>query len=121
MPANCDKSVVRSSVTPSAKYCCSGSLLKSLNGSARIDRCGAGTAVADNVEQAAPGAVFGQYALQQFFAAEPRDFHFQEWIFGLKGIGKKFALGGSHGGVKTHRAFLASEVERFLVGSLPSG
>src|SRR6516225_2595082 len=47
-----DRSVVRSSVIPSAKYCCSGSLLRLANGSTTIDRrgatkgCGIGVAVA---------------------------------------------------------------------------
>ena len=36
-----DRSVVRSSVIPSAKYCCSGSLLRLANGSTTIDRRGA--------------------------------------------------------------------------------
>src|SRR5262249_7168532 len=36
-----DRSVVRSSVTASAKYCCSGSLLRFANGSTTIDRRGA--------------------------------------------------------------------------------
>jgi hypothetical protein len=37
MSAIRDKSVVRSSVIPSAKYCCSGSLLRLTNGSTTID------------------------------------------------------------------------------------
>src|SRR5689334_15880209 len=36
-----DKSVVRSSVIPSARYCCSGSLLRLANGSTIIDKRGA--------------------------------------------------------------------------------
>src|SRR5258706_15994905 len=36
-----ERSVVRSSVTPSAKYCCSGSLLRLANGSTTIDKRGA--------------------------------------------------------------------------------
>src|SRR6202035_2947747 len=36
-----DRSVVRSSVTPSAKYCCSGSLLRLAKGSTTIDKRGA--------------------------------------------------------------------------------
>src|SRR5467141_2809099 len=36
-----DRSVVRSSVIPSAKYCWSGSLLRLANGSTTIDRRGA--------------------------------------------------------------------------------
>ena len=40
MAAIRDRSVVRSSVMPSAKYSCSGSLLRLLNGSTTIDRCG---------------------------------------------------------------------------------
>src|SRR5262249_27226346 len=36
-----DKSVVRSSVTPSARYCWSGSLLRLANGSTTMDRRGA--------------------------------------------------------------------------------
>src|SRR5262245_58696380 len=39
-----DKSVVRSSVIPSAKYCCSGSLLRFAKGSTTIDNRGAGFA-----------------------------------------------------------------------------
>jgi hypothetical protein len=41
--ASLDRSVVRSSVIPSAKYCCSGSLLKLVNGNTTIDRRGAAT------------------------------------------------------------------------------
>ncbi len=41
MSASRDRSVVRSSVIPSAKYCCSGSLLRLANGSTTIDRRGA--------------------------------------------------------------------------------
>jgi hypothetical protein len=42
MPKIRDRSVVRSSVIPSAKYCCSGSLLRLAKGSTTtIDRCGA--------------------------------------------------------------------------------
>src|ERR1700736_1388818 len=41
MPTIRDRSVVRSSVIPSAKYCWSGSLLRLANGSTTIDRCGA--------------------------------------------------------------------------------
>src|SRR5262245_56215972 len=41
MPASRDRSVVRSSVIPSAKYCCSGSVLRLANGSTTIDRRGA--------------------------------------------------------------------------------
>src|SRR5438309_3200298 len=36
-----ERSVVRSSVTPSAKYCCSGSLLRLAKGSTTIDKRGA--------------------------------------------------------------------------------
>src|SRR5947199_299167 len=36
-----DRSVVRSSVIPSAKYCCSGSLLRLAKGSTTMDRRGA--------------------------------------------------------------------------------
>src|SRR5438270_9906786 len=36
-----DRSVVRSSVIPSAKYCCSGSLFRLAKGSTTIDRRGA--------------------------------------------------------------------------------
>src|ERR1700756_3160728 len=39
-----DRSVVRSSVIPSAKYCCSGSLLRFAKGRTTIDRRGAGFA-----------------------------------------------------------------------------
>ena len=41
MSAIRDRSVVRSPVIPSAKYCCSGSLLKLVKGSTTIDRRGA--------------------------------------------------------------------------------
>ena len=41
MSAIRDRSVVRSSVIPSAKYCCSGSLLRLAKGSTTIDRRGA--------------------------------------------------------------------------------
>src|SRR5580692_10258139 len=41
MCARRDRSVVRSSVIPSAKYCCSGSLLRLAKGSTTIDRRGA--------------------------------------------------------------------------------
>jgi hypothetical protein len=40
-PAIRDRSVVKSSVIPSAKYCCSGSLPRLANGSTTIDRRGA--------------------------------------------------------------------------------
>src|SRR5215472_3574959 len=40
MPVRRDRSAVRSSVIPSAKYCCSGSLLRLANGSTTIDRRG---------------------------------------------------------------------------------
>src|SRR5215467_939146 len=39
-----DRSVVRSSVIPSAKYCCSGSLLRFAKGRTTIDSRGAGFA-----------------------------------------------------------------------------
>src|SRR5262245_43546440 len=41
LPAIRDRSVVRSSVIPSAKYSCSGSLLRFANGRTTIDRRGA--------------------------------------------------------------------------------
>src|SRR6266446_4730922 len=41
MCASRDRSVVRSSVIPSAKYCWSGSLLRLANGNTTIDRRGA--------------------------------------------------------------------------------
>src|SRR5215472_13656723 len=41
IPAIRDRSVVRSSVIPSPKYCCSGSLLRLVKGSTTIDRRGA--------------------------------------------------------------------------------
>jgi hypothetical protein len=44
-PAIRDRSVVRSSVIPSAKYCCSGSLLKLVNGNTTIDIRGAAMGV----------------------------------------------------------------------------
>src|SRR5260370_27273751 len=48
-----DRSVVRPSVTPSTKYCCSGSLLRLAKGSTTIDRRGA----ADETVGAAAGAI----------------------------------------------------------------
>jgi len=56
-----DRSVVRSSVTPSAKYCCSGSLLRLVNGSTTIERRGAtrgwGTAFAGGALDAGNSAI----------------------------------------------------------------
>src|SRR6476619_6670867 len=43
MPAIRDRSVVKSSVMPSAKYCCSGSLLRLAKGRTTMDRRGAAT------------------------------------------------------------------------------
>src|SRR5215472_6147527 len=47
-----DRSVVRSSVILSAKYCCSGSLLRLLKGSTTIDRRGATGGEVDAVDEA---------------------------------------------------------------------
>jgi hypothetical protein len=55
MWASRDKSVVRSSVTPSAKYCCSGSLPRLANGKTTIDRRGAGRGCAIDVVAATAG------------------------------------------------------------------
>src|SRR5215471_579473 len=41
MSGSCDRLVVKSSVMPSAKYCCLGSSLRLANGSTTIDRRGA--------------------------------------------------------------------------------
>src|SRR5205809_6431239 len=50
-----DRSVVRSSVTPSAKYCCSGSLLRFAKGRTTIDSRGADFASAPAAAEAAVG------------------------------------------------------------------
>jgi len=50
-----DRSVVTSSVIPSAKYCCSGSLLRLANGSTTIDRRGVVRGCAIEVEAAIAG------------------------------------------------------------------
>src|SRR5689334_2664713 len=50
-----DKSVVRSSVIPSAKYCCSGSLLRLANGNTTIDSRGATRGAAIDIEAATAG------------------------------------------------------------------
>jgi hypothetical protein len=49
MPPMRDRSVVRSSVIPSAKYCCSRSSLRFVKGSTTIDRRGAATGAALDV------------------------------------------------------------------------
>src|SRR5580700_5543623 len=54
-----DRSVVRSSVTPSTKYCCSGSLLRLAKGSTTIDRRGATSGWALEVVAAAATAAEG--------------------------------------------------------------
>src|SRR5436190_20106821 len=51
-----DRSVVRSSVTPSAKYCCSRSSLRLLKGSTTIDRRGAADAIAGAADFSGTGA-----------------------------------------------------------------
>src|SRR6476620_8573217 len=56
MSAIRDRSVVRSSVIPSAKYCCSGSLLRLANGSTTIERRGATGGRAMGLEVAATAA-----------------------------------------------------------------
>src|SRR5215469_15800196 len=56
-----DRSVVRSSVIPSAKYCCSGSLLRLANGSTIIDKRGAvGGCVIDVVVASTVGGSVGE-------------------------------------------------------------
>src|SRR6516164_10866729 len=50
-----DRSVVTSSVMPSAKYCCSGSLLRLANGNTTIDRRGATRGCAIDVVAANAG------------------------------------------------------------------
>jgi len=52
IPAIRERSVVRSSVIPSAKYCWSGSLLRLANGNTTIDSCGAASDCAAYVEEA---------------------------------------------------------------------
>src|SRR6516162_7696217 len=59
MWASRDRSVVRSSVIPSAKYCCSGSLLRLTNGSTTIERRGATRGWAIEVVAAAATAAGG--------------------------------------------------------------
>src|SRR5215510_6595026 len=51
-----DRSVVRSSVTASAKYCCSGSLLRLAKGSTTIDRRGAAAGCKIDGTTGAPAA-----------------------------------------------------------------
>src|SRR6516165_5666939 len=55
MWASRDKSVVKSSVIPSAKYCCSGSLLRLAKGNTTIDRRGAVSGCATEVVAATAG------------------------------------------------------------------
>src|SRR6516165_2923349 len=59
MFSSLERSVVRSSVIPSAKYCWSGSLLRLTNGSTTIDRRGAtrGAPIVVAVAALTPGAV----------------------------------------------------------------
>src|SRR6266550_8216209 len=64
MRASRDRSVVRSSVIPSAKYCWSGSLLRLANGSTTIDRRGATRGCEIDVAAAIDGAVEGFVAGQ---------------------------------------------------------
>src|ERR1700751_3824205 len=59
MSASRDRSVVTSSVMPSAKYCCSGSLLRLRNGSTTIERRGATRGWAVEVVAAAATAAGG--------------------------------------------------------------
>src|SRR6266436_1945018 len=55
-----DRSVVKSSVIPSAKYCWSGSLLRLVNGSTTIDRRGATAGCAIEVAAGAVGIGVGE-------------------------------------------------------------
>src|SRR5271163_2769728 len=79
MPASRDRSVVRSSVIPSAKYCCSRSSLRFVKGSTTIDRRGrtctsleggvgapaaASAAAGDSLNAAAVGAIAVEDAAQ---------------------------------------------------------
>src|SRR5712691_6837834 len=57
MPPIRDRSVVRSSVTPSAKYCWSGSLLRLANGNTTIDKRGATRGSAIDAAAGAPATV----------------------------------------------------------------
>src|SRR5712691_53926 len=61
LPAIRDRSVVRSSVTPSAKYCCSGSLLRLLKGSTTIDRRRAADGADDCSSAGAVAVVDGDF------------------------------------------------------------
>src|SRR6516162_7698048 len=63
-----DRSVVRSSVTPSAKYCWSGSLLRLVNGSTTIERRGATRGCARDVAAATDGVDDGFVASQSHHA-----------------------------------------------------
>src|SRR5215472_19144368 len=54
-----DRSVVKSSVMPSARYCWSGSLLRLAKGSTTIDRRGAARGCAIDVAAAIAGGVAG--------------------------------------------------------------
>src|SRR6516164_5161083 len=54
-----DRSVVKSSAIPSAKYCWSGSLLRLPKGSTTIDMCGAARGCATDVAAATPGVEAG--------------------------------------------------------------
>src|ERR1700730_18033127 len=59
-----DRFVVRSSVIPSAKHCCSESLLRLANGNATIDRRGATRRCAIDVAAATAGAG-GDFVIDQ--------------------------------------------------------
>src|SRR6516164_497661 len=59
MLAICDRSVVRSSVIPSEKYCWSESLLRLLNGSTTMDSRGATSGCAIEVAAASAGVAEG--------------------------------------------------------------
>ena len=75
-------------------------------------------AVADDVEQTAAGAMFGQHALQQFFAPKPRDLDLEIGMFDLKSIGQELALSRRHSAVKTHGTFFTGGLEILFISAV---
>src|SRR5438132_10680060 len=67
-----DRSVVRSSVSPSAKYCWSGSLLRLAKGSTTIDKRGATRGSEIDAAAAISGAAAGFVVGQSDHALAPR-------------------------------------------------
>src|ERR1700730_12719033 len=86
MPTIRDRSVVRSSVIPSAKYCWSGSLLRLANGSTTIDRRGATSGCAIDATAGAVGIGVGEATV---------------WFAGLPAPEKKVAAGQNHHAMQT--------------------